>query len=103
MQKGRKGEGGGGGCYSLDAKASGLEGRWGVEDLLPSQPTYLPALRCRFLVSFSPSLHLSPWAASGFVHPGAATVSSLRTLEAGCFIAGHRGGEVAARAEQKIE
>ncbi len=45
--KGGKGREGGG-CYSLDAKASGLEGRWGWRGSrrgpAAQQPTYPPAL-----------------------------------------------------------
>lgn len=64
----------GGGVYSLDAKASGLEGRWGRRTCCPA--THLPAsallsLHDLFLTSFSLSLSLtfSPWAASRFFVP----------------------------------
>lgn len=74
MRKGeREGKGReGGGCYSLDAKASGLEGRWGWRTCCPATHLLASALLSlydQFLISFSLSLSFSPWAAGRMFVP----------------------------------
>lgn len=59
-----------GGCYSLDAKASGLEERWGWRTCCPAThllAAALLSLHYQFLISFF--LSFSPWAASRLFVP----------------------------------
>lgn len=86
--EGREEGGGVGGLYSLDAKASGLEWRWGRGGTC-CPATHLPAsallsLRDPFLTSLSRSLFPS-LGCEQVVRPSATTVSPVCLLEAGCF------------------